>query len=84
MTEDERKMLREMHTQMAELRQALFDPPAGAGEDEHPLIHDIRTVVRAYKRASWVTRALMWLLPTVAGLGVAGKEISRWFLPKGP
>jgi len=64
MTDEERAMLREIHA-------ALFDRPPGARNDERPLLEDLRTVVQAYKRASWVTRMVIWMLPTLAAIGAS-------------
>ena len=73
-TEEEQQMLRDLHT-------ALLGVPAGSPSDARPLLEDIRVVVRAYQRASWATRAVVWLLPAVAGLGVAYQTIRGWFTP---
>lgn len=72
MTDEEREMLAEIH-------EALFTVPVGSPDDERPLIHDIRTIVRAYSRARWSTRMIVWLLPTIAALGVAVKTIVTWW-----
>ena len=69
MTDDERKMLAELHN-------ALLKVPAGSLSDDRPLLEEIRVVVRAYKRASWATRWLFWGVPTIAGIGIAGQTIS--------
>ena len=71
MTDEERRMLREIHA-------ALFAVPPGS-RDAQPLIEDVRVVVRAYQRASWATRALVWLLPSIAGVGIAIEKIRSWF-----
>lgn len=68
LTEDERRMLQELHT-------ALMKTPPGSSGDTRPLIEDIRNVVKAYHRASWVTRAIIWLLPTAALLGASANSI---------
>jgi len=72
-------MNEEQSKQLEMIYRALFEVPQGSPEDTQPLISDLRKVVNAYKRASWVTRALIWLLPTIAGLGVAMKTIIDWF-----
>lgn len=72
MTDEELRMLRDLHS-------ALLEVPAGSGPDVKPLIEDLRIVVNAYKRASWATRAFVWFLPTVAALGVSAKTIKDWF-----
>lgn len=79
MTEAERKMLQETHDGMKELRDALLGVPAGSPKEAKPLLEDLRVVARAYQRGSWAVRAIMWLLPTVAGLGYAIKQIKDWF-----
>ncbi|MFQ6550511.1 hypothetical protein AADZ90_021420 [Aestuariibius sp. 2305UL40-4] len=91
MTDGERKLLQEVHSQMGEVRDEmaalmrdLYGVPDGSPSDVRPLIHEIRIVVRAYQRASWVTRLLIWVLPTIAGLGVAIREIGKWFGMRGP
>ena len=72
MTNDEREMLRDLHS-------ALLEVPAGSSKDARPLIEEVRIVVRAYQRASWVTRVIVWLLPAIAGVGVAAQTIRGWF-----
>lgn len=72
MDENERKMLTELHD-------ALLGIPAGSAKDARPLLEEIRVVVSAYKRASWATRAVIWLLPALAGLGVAVQTMRSWF-----
>mgnify|MGYP000477646794 CR=1 FL=1 len=62
-----------------ELHNIFTKVPAGAPDDEKPLIHDLRLMVRAYKRTSWAFRMLAWGIPTTAGLGVAVKTIADWF-----
>ena len=71
MTDDEQQMLRELHA-------ALLEVPPGSPKDVRPLLEDVRIVVRAYQRASWATRALVWFLPTIAGLGAAIATIRGW------
>ncbi|MFQ6554111.1 hypothetical protein AAD018_017345 [Aestuariibius insulae] len=83
MTDEEREMLVEVHEQMGVLMRDLYGVPEGSPDDVRPLIYEMRTVVRAFQRASWVTRLLIWLLPTLAGLGVAIREITRWFGGRG-
>ena len=72
-TEVERKMLKDIHD-------ALLSVPPGSPSDARPLLEDIRTVVRAYQRASWATRAIVWLLPAIAGIGVAFTTIKGWIV----
>lgn len=72
MTDKERQMLEDLH-------EALLGVPAGSGTDAKPLLEDIRVVVMAYKRASWATRALIWMLPAIAGIGVAFQTVKGWF-----
>jgi len=64
--------------QLDTIYRALFDVPEGSPSDTQPLIAELRRVVLAYKRASWATRAIIWVLPTLAGLGVAIKTIAGW------
>jgi len=64
MTNEERQKLDDIHS-------ALFKKPAGAGPNDRALIEDIRVVVQAYKRASWVTRVTVWILPTIAAIGAS-------------
>lgn len=71
--------LRDLH----DLRVALLDVPPGSGADAKPLLEEVRGIVRAYQRASWATRAAVWGLPTLAGLGVAVQAIAAWFARKG-
>lgn len=71
MTPEDQQILHKIHD-------ALFEVPAGSGPDEKPLIELIRIVVRSYQRASWATRAIVWLLPAIAGLGVAYQTIVGW------
>jgi hypothetical protein len=72
MTDEERKMLKDIHA-------ALLEVPAGSPKDMKPLLEDVRTVVRSYHRASWLTRSLIWLIPLAAGMGVAIEKIRGWF-----
>ena len=71
MTEEEQSMLRELH-------HALLGVPPGSPSDAKPLLEEIRIVVTAYKRATWATRALIWLLPAIAGVGIAIQTIRSW------
>lgn len=73
-------MTEEESARLAELHEALFNVPPGSPSDEKPLIHELRILVRAYKRTSWMTRMVVWALPTLAGLGVAAKSIYGWFI----
>ena len=68
LTEDQEKMLEDLHN-------AFLSVPAGSPSDAKPLLEKIRTVVITHERASWLTRATVWLLPTVAGLGFAVQAI---------
>lgn len=70
MTPEQEKKLDDIHA-------ALFETPAGS--DEGPLIKDLREVVKAYKRASWATRALIWAVPTLALMGASARSIADWF-----
>lgn len=72
-TDDERQMLRDLHY-------ALLEVPPGSSKETRPLIEEVRVVVRAYQRASWATRAIVWLLPAIAGIGVATQTIRNWFV----
>ena len=69
----------EQAKQLATIYRAFFEVPEGSPKDTVPLIADVRRVVNAYRRASWTTRAIVWVLPTLAGLGVAIKTIVEWF-----
>lgn len=71
MTEEERKMLKDLHS-------ALLEVPPGSPEGKKPLLEEIRAVTEAYKRANWITRAVVWLLPALAGIGVAIQQIKAW------
>lgn len=72
MTDEERQMLRDLHS-------ALLEVPPGSPREARPLLEDIRIVIRAYHRANWATRAVVWLLPAVAGVGIAFQTIRGWF-----
>lgn len=65
--------------QLDTIYRALFEVPEGSPPGTEPLISDLRRVVMAYKRATWTTRAVIWVLPTLAGLGVAIKTVVGWF-----
>ena len=69
----------EQARQLDTLYRAFFEVPEGSPPDTQSLIVDLRRVVMAYRRASWTTRAIIWTLPTLAGLGVAAKTIWGWF-----
>lgn len=71
MTDEQARMLEDLHT-------ALMSVPPGSGPDAQPLIQEVRTVVNAYKRGSWAVRALIWLLPALAGVGIAIEKIAKW------
>lgn len=68
LTQSEQKMLKDLHD-------AFLSVPAGSPKDAKPLLVKIRAVVATYERASWLTRATVYLLPTVAGLGLAVQAI---------
>ena len=72
MTDEERQMLKDIH-------EALLSVPPGSPKDVKPLLEDVRMVVRTYHRASWATRAVLWLIPLAAGIGVALEKIRGWF-----
>jgi len=73
MTDDERKMLHEMHA-------ALLQVPTGAPTGTKPLLQEIHSLVIAYKRAGWVTRSLIWFVLTAAAfLAGADALMSRVF-----
>lgn len=71
LTDEERKMLIDLH-------RALMEVPPGAAKDARPLIADMRAVIDAHRRASWATRAFVWVIPTAAGLGLAVERILGW------
>lgn len=71
MTEEESKMVRRLHD-------AFLKVPEGSRPETRPLLEDIRMVVAAYHRASWLTRLIIWALPTLAGLGFAIQAIRDW------
>jgi len=79
MTDGERVMLKEAHDGIVELRDALLGIPPGSPEGTKPLLAELRVVVQAYKRASWVTRAMVWALPTAALVGASVQSIWGWF-----
>ena len=72
MTDNERQMLQDMH-------RALMEVPPGSPADERPLVEQMRVVCRAYQRGNWVVRAAIWVLPALAGVGVAIEKIREWF-----
>lgn len=59
MNEDQERMLTELYSVFMEV-------PKGYSVDERPFIEDLRVVVSAYKRGSWLARVLVWLIPTIA------------------
>lgn len=71
MTPEERKMLKDLHD-------AFMEPPKG-DPNGRSLIQDIREVVTVYKRGSWLTKAMLWLVPTIAGVIAAWGKIVQWF-----
>jgi hypothetical protein len=71
--EESIKMQREMHT-------AFFEGPAGSPEGTKPLIEGMRIMWAAYQRGSWAFRAIVWLLPAIAGVGIAAEKIHGWFV----
>jgi hypothetical protein len=86
MTDGERETLRKVAEQVehnGELTEiiyaALFEVPKGSPEGDRPLIEMIRIVVRAYQRASWITRVIVWLLPTAALIGASIAQVKGWF-----
>ncbi|QRF66390.1 hypothetical protein [Ponticoccus alexandrii] len=86
MTEQETALLRDTAAQVKELRgsvarieRALFDVPPGSPDDEKPLIEGIRIVWRAFQRGSWVARAVVYAIPTIAAVGLAAGQIKEWF-----
>lgn len=72
--------MQEMLQKTRDLHSALLETPPGSPNDVRPLMEDIRVVVRSYHRASWATRALIWLLPAAAGVGIAAEKIRGWFV----
>lgn len=69
LTSEERQMLKDLHD-------SLMKSPAGSSDP--PLIEDLRRVVVAYNRASWATRAMIWLIPTTALIGASLNNILKW------
>lgn len=55
---------------------ALMEP---AADGDKALIERISAVVKAYERGAWAMRAVLWLLPALAGIGVAYTAIRDWF-----
>ena len=70
----------ELRQKVSDLHMALLEVAPGSGSDAKPLIEEVRNVVRAYQRASWATRAMVWFVPTIAALGVSFKSIREWFI----
>lgn len=79
MTEAERKMLYESHDAIMELKKAFLEVPPGSPKEERPLLENLRMVVKAYQRASWSTRALIYTVPVLAMLGASYQTILGWF-----
>lgn len=61
-----------------ELYRVFMLPPEGYSSDEKPFIEDLRLIVSAYKRGSWLARVLVWLVPTVALLLASADAISTY------
>jgi hypothetical protein len=78
MTDEERLMLRETHAMATRINRALFEVPPGSPDSDQPLIEGLVIVWRAYQRGSWVVRMLVWLIPTIAGLGASIAVIKGW------
>jgi hypothetical protein len=68
LTQSEKQMLQDLHD-------AFLSVPVGSPKGAKPLLEKIRSVVATYERASWLTRATVYLLPTLAGLGLAVQAI---------
>ena len=86
MTDEERRMLSDLADsvdglikRVDKLYASLLETPDGSPDDARPFLEEARIVIRAYQRASWATRALVWLLPAIAGVGIAVEKIRSWF-----
>lgn len=67
MTEEQAKMLEELHA-------AIMQSPPGSKRP--PLIETMNTMATVYITGRWSIRAILWLVPTVAGLIVAFRTIT--------
>lgn len=79
MNEDERKLLHDTHDMAKEVHDALLEVPTGSPRAERPLLVDLRLMVRAWKGLIFSVKALVWLIPTIAGVGIAWRTIAEWF-----
>lgn len=71
-------MTEEQSHQLDEIHRALFSVPPGSPKETKPLIEGMRIMWMAYQRGSWVVRAVIWILPAVAGVGIAWEKIMGW------
>jgi len=63
-----------------EIHRSLFEVPTGSPDGTRPLIEGMRIMWASYQRGSWAFRAIVWLLPAIAGVGIAAEKIHGWFI----
>lgn len=61
---------------LTELYSVFMQVPPGSSDLDRPFIEDLRVVVAAYKRGSWLARILVWLIPTIALLLASADAIA--------
>lgn len=81
MTEEEKMMLRETNEKVNQLYTALMEVPPGSPEGTSSLLQTTNRMATSYNRGLWATRMFIWLLPALAGVGVAVQTIKGWFSP---
>jgi hypothetical protein len=71
--------LREVLDQVSMHNRAFFEVPPGSSAGAKPLIEWLRVMTETYQRTSMITRAAIWFVATIAGLGIAVQQILGWF-----
>lgn len=71
-------MLRETHAMAANLHRAFFDIPPGSPDGTRPFIENLRVLVLAYQRGSWLAKIVVWAVLGMATIGGAILQINGW------
>ncbi|WP_299830649.1 hypothetical protein [uncultured Roseobacter sp.] len=73
MTHEESQMVRDLHD-------ALLRVPPGSPSDDRPLLEEIRLVVRAYRRGSWIAKVVVWGAPVIVSAVIGWEKIYNWLV----
>lgn len=73
-----RELLLTIKDEQDRTNRALFEVPAGSPEGEESLIETLNRVKSAWVSGNKIVRFLVWLVLTMAAVGVALQQIKDW------